>query len=191
MAEQIYQAITDGHKKYAEICNLCAAQLEERYGSGGLEEMDACHKEQQDELEQSPLGHLLSVQVNLNRAIRKCNACYYILEEERHSAAAKVHPIPLPRESLKQATQRRQQEVLQGTQNTKTYITGTPRVVEIEKPVHQEGQDFEGMEDIGQRPLMAPRRRGPDVDPGEARIGCFPRPRQAPELPTHPHLRGL
>ena len=196
MAEHIYQVITDGHKKYEAVRATCPEQLEKIYNTEDLTPLDISHEELQGRLEQSAIANPHSVQNNLQRAIQKCNACHQIFEEERLKSAAKEHPIPLQNESIKQASQRRQQAVLLGTQSTKNYVTGIPEShkegdQDHQEHIYQDGQDFEAIENIGQREQIAPPRKRRFVDAGQARIGRFPRPKAAPELPARSHLYGL
>ena len=194
MAEQVYQAITDGNKKYTEIRNRSGRQLEEKYGYSELKALDDSQKELQTQLDQSAWKHLLPVQTNLKRAILACSTCHEMQEEVRQAEAAKNNPTPLWKENAKQAMERQRREMLQGAKNTKDYVAGVPEIDDdMEEPNyhHEDGQDLNSMEDIGQKLPNAPRRRGPDVDPKQAKIGRFPRPKEAPELPPRTHLRGL
>ena len=65
---------------------------------------------------------------------------------------------------------------------------------EEEKPAYEDysyldGQNFGGF--VPKGPLSSTHRKGPIMDPTQARIGCFPKPKQAPNLLSQPHLLGL
>jgi len=197
MAEQVHQAATDGYKEYDRIRTTRAAQLEERFTPGEIKGMDDYQEEVKRQLLESPTANLQTIQKDLQQAMRKCRACHKRLEQDRHMQASKEHPIPLQKESIKQAAQRRQQEALQGTWSSNIHVAGIVRPDKEEESTHEDyshldGQDFDGLEDgIPKGPICSTLRKARLVDAKQARIGRFPRPKQAPDLPPQPHLRGL
>jgi hypothetical protein len=187
IAEQVQLTVTEGSRKYNSIRSTHAAQLEEKYGPGGLSAGDLSHRRLQQDL--SSMSNLHSIQKNLQEAMRKCKTCHRRLEEDRQLLASKAHPIPLRKENMKEAGQRRTREVLQDTCSMENYVAGVleekgePTHKEVD---HEEGQDFEVL--IGEKLTLARTRT---VDPMQARIGRFPRPIQPQELPPRPRLQGL
>jgi hypothetical protein len=201
MAEQVHQTVMDGYKKYGTIRTSYGLQMGDRLGLGELGGWDGYQEELGQKLKEMPIIVLLhSVQQNLQQAMRKCRACHERVEEDRHIQASKEHPIPLRKESIKQAAQRRQNDALQGTWSTKNYVAGIleavkPEESSLEDNIHLDGQDFDSLEDNYKYhpPTLrkAPFRKAPSIDPRQARIGRFPRPKQAPDLPLRPNLLGL
>jgi hypothetical protein len=198
MAEQVHQAVTNGYNRYGRIRTSHAHQLEDKYDPGELEALDGYQAELKQQLLKSPTANLHTVQKDLQQAMRKCRACHRILEQDRHAQALKEHPIPLQRESIQEAAQRRQQEALKGTWSSLKQVTGIMDSEAAEESAHEDynhldGQDFNGSknnDDVSNRPLTSTsiRKAAPTM---QARIGRFPRPIKAPDLPPHPHTFGL
>jgi hypothetical protein len=202
MAELVHQVVVEGCRKFGTVRTRNAAQLEEKYEKG-LEGMDGAQKELKEELQLSPVVQLHPVMQNLRQAIQRCNICHLTIEEERQRAAAQDHPIPIQRENIKQAEERRRKEALEGAQSMNDYVAGKLPIEHEEKngsndnPTHQRGinedrQEIQGKEEVrGNQQRARSESRSAAVDWKQARIGRFPRPKIAPDLPSRPHLRGL
>ena len=180
IAEQVYQEVMQGNRKYNSIRITHAAQMEETYGLSELEAFDISQKNLQHNL--SSMSNLHSIQRNLQEAMRNCKACHHQLEEHRHLPTS----TPFRKESMKEAGQRRSEVALQGTYSMKNYVAGVieERREQIHEEDHKEGQVFESL-------LREEPPTKPTADSMQARIGRFPRPILPPELPSRPNLHGL
>jgi len=202
MAELVHHVVMEGSKEYRVLRDHCHGRLHAKYGTG-VEGMAAMHDTMEEELNDSPVETLQSVVKNLREAMQKCVGCHKMREDRRHHRAAQEHPIPLRRETVKEAAARHKHETLKGTKSMRAYTEGSSeREGEIGENDGQGqenilDQELESTEEGG---VVAGRRirsseheanRFPAVDRKQARIGRFPRPVGAPRLPPRPHLRGL
>jgi hypothetical protein len=201
MAEHVHQMVREESEKYGLLRERCEVELKRIYGDG-LEGMNEAHLALTEELDSAEtVAKLHSVVRNLRLAIQNCNGCHATREKGRHLAAAQEHPIPLLKEDLQQAKERHRREVLKSGRTMRGYVAGGDE--ESDDPSDEDrtasanfrdGQDLNGAEnddgvDAVPRPSEAQKRTG--VDWKEARLGRFPRPLKAVELPPRPNLRGL
>jgi len=171
VAERVNQLIWDGFQDFGL---LTAEQIQEIDSTlADNRDMDLL----KHHFNLDPTSELKKIIQNLDKAMQNCLHCHAMLEEIERNRATLIHPIPLRKKSMQEATESRKKELLKGTKSMAGLV-----MKQEPTPEQQDSEELTADEvsnDIFQV-----------GDWTQARIGRFPRPKTGPHIPTPTSLRG-